>query len=77
MPRSCDWGFLSNAAVLAIALRAFANVVFPESTCPRMPTFRFRYILPVCKHRQRAVCDKNTNPKQSRFRFYALHLVGA
>uniref|UniRef100_A0A2M4B811 Putative secreted protein n=1 Tax=Anopheles triannulatus TaxID=58253 RepID=A0A2M4B811_9DIPT len=46
MPRSCDWGFLSNAAVLAIALRALAKVVLPESTWPRIPTLRFRYMLP-------------------------------
>ena len=41
IPRSWLCGFLSNEAVDAIELSLFESEVFPESTCPNIPMFKF------------------------------------
>lgn len=41
IPRSCDCGFLSRLAVDATVVSIRQIEVFPESTCPRIPTLIF------------------------------------
>ena len=42
IPRSLDYGFLSNPAVEAMVLSALHKEVFPESMWPKTPRFTLR-----------------------------------
>lgn len=50
MPRALLCGCLSKAAVDSSVLKARTSDVFPESTCPNIPTFTFAII--VCTNRR-------------------------
>ena len=45
IPRCCDCGFLSNAAVDSDVERERTRDVLPASTWPKMPTFILRILL--------------------------------
>jgi hypothetical protein len=42
IPRCCDWGFLSKAAVDSDVDKALTNEVLPLSTWPKIPMFTFK-----------------------------------
>ena len=72
------WGFLSNAAVLAVVLRALTREVLPESTWPRTPTLKlnmalFFKITIVSKVKQFANCKMGCGSRETYYPQFPTH----